>query len=190
MSEYFFKLDYWLFDLINQKGAFEYGDSFFPWVTDLHHMPYFKFVIVPLVLFLFWKAYRNKGIILFLGLLGALGFSDLSGSIIKNQALRLRPFENTELVATQKSPAGSKSFYSNHTSNMFTLAAYTGSFIPQIKIPIFIIAGVVGYSRVYNGVHYPSDVFTGLLMGVFWGQLFSWLGKKYILRISKKKDLA
>lgn len=188
MQEYLLKLDYWLFDLLNQKGAFDYGNQFFPWVTDLHHTIYFKVIVVPLVLFLFITSYKKKGLFLFVFLLLAIGVSDFSGSVIKNQVLRLRPFENAEIVATQKSAAGSKSFYSNHASSMFTFATYTAQFLPYAKIPLFIVAGCVAYSRIYNGVHYPSDVLVGSLMGLFWGYLFSILAKKILQRFKKSKE--
>jgi undecaprenyl-diphosphatase len=188
MQEYFLKLDYWLFDLLNQKGAFTYGDEFFPWVTDLHKNIYFKVVIVPLVLFLFLKIYKKKGALLFVVLLAAIGMSDFSGSVIKNQVVRQRPFENSEIIATQKSPAGSKSFYSNHASNMFTLATYTSQFVPQARIPFFLIAICIGYSRIYNGVHYPSDVLAGAIMGILWGYLFSLIAKKILQRLAHSKD--
>ncbi len=188
MQDYLLNLDYWLFDLLNQKGAFTYGDKFFPLVTDLHKNIYFKIIIIPLVLFLFLKIYKKKGAILFVFLLAAIGTSDFSGSVVKNHFMRQRPFENSEIVASQKSPAGSKSFYSNHASNMFTLATYTSLFIPQVRISLFAIAVCVGYSRIYNGVHYPSDVFTGALMGILWGYLFSLFAKKILKRFSQSKD--
>lgn len=187
MQEYLLKLDYWLFDLLNQKGSFPYGDQFFPWVTDLHKNIYFKILVIPLILFLFLKFYKNKGLILFLFLLIALSTSDFSGSIVKNQFVRQRPFENSEIVATQKSPAGSKSFYSNHSSNMFTLATYTSQFVPPARIPIFAIAFCVGYSRIYNGVHYPSDVLAGALMGILWGILYSKIAKRILQHLEKAK---
>lgn len=188
MQESLLRLDYWLFDLINQKGSFPLGDAFFPWVTDLHLQPYFKILILPLLIFLFYKYQKKKAAFAFLFLCLALGASDFSGSIVKNQALRLRPFENSEIVATQKSPAGSKSFYSNHTSNMFTLFSYTSQMLPILKAPVLIFAIVVSYSRIYNGVHYPSDVLAGALMGCLWGFLFSWLAKKAISYLARKRS--
>jgi len=188
MQEYLLKSDYWFFDLINQKGSFEFGDKFFPWVTDLHLNIYFKVIVVPFILFLFIKSYKKKGIFIFISLLLSLGMSDFSGAFIKNQVQRPRPFENSEIVTTQKSPAGSKSFYSNHASNMFSFATFSGQFIPALNIPLFAIATCVGYSRIYNGVHYPSDVLAGALMGIFWGYLFSWLAKKVMQGFQKSKD--
>ena len=188
MQAYLLKLDYWLFDLINQRGSFDLGDIFFPWVTDLAHSIYFKVIVVPLLLAIFIKFYKRAGITIFIFFLLAVSFSDFTGSVVKNQTLRLRPFENSEIVSLQKSPAGGKSFYSNHASNMFTFAVYTGQFIPVLKAPTLVIATMIGYSRIYNGVHYPSDVFAGGLFGSLWGYLFSLLAKSIIAKIRKQKE--
>ena len=188
MEAFLLKIDYWLFDLINQKGSFEAANLFFPWITDLHRTIYFKIIVIPLLLYFFVRAYKRAGLTLFIFLILALSFNDFTGSQVKNQILRLRPFENSEIIATQRSPAVSKSFYSNHASNMFTLAVYTSEFVPVLKIPLLVIATTVAYSRVYNGVHYPSDVIAGTLMGCLWGYLFSWLARKVLNSIQLRKE--
>jgi undecaprenyl-diphosphatase len=187
MQDFLLKIDYWLFDVINQQSAFDLGDIFFPWVTDLHLHFYFKVIAFPLVIFFFLKTYKKMGLPVFILLLIAIGVNDFTGSVVKNQVLRLRPFENKEIVATRLSPAGSKSFYSNHASNMFTFATYTGQMIPALQVPLYVIATTVGYSRVYNGVHYPSDVAAGSAAGFLWGYLFSQLAKKLLAFVQNRK---
>jgi undecaprenyl-diphosphatase len=187
MLDHLLHLDYWLFTQINSTMASAWGDIFFPWITDLHKNPYFKFIVIPLVAFLFIKKFKREGVSLFLILLLALGASDFAGGKIKHIPKRERPFNNAQLHVVQRSEAGSYSFYSNHASNMFTLATYTSSFLPQLAIPIFTIASLVAYSRVYDGVHYPSDVFAGLMMGCLWGLLFSRLAKKLLLHLKSRK---
>ncbi len=178
--EWLLKIDYWVFEKINHSGSFSFGDLFFPWITDLHKITIFICIVVPFIAYLYYRKYKKLGLALFLNLLIALSCNDFVGAQVKNYYLRLRPFENPEITAIQKSPAGAKSFYSNHTSNMFTFATYTSHFIPAIRIPLFAFATTVGYSRIYNGVHYPSDVFVGGLAGIFWGLFFSFLSRKMI----------
>ena len=165
-----------------------WGDHFFPWVTDLHKMTYFIWIAVPLVIFLFCLKYKSWGLLLFFNLLLAIGWSDYAGKIVKNHYLRLRPFENHQIVCQQKSAAGSKSFYSNHSSNMFTFATYTAQFIPGAAIPVYLIATTVAYSRIYNGVHYPSDVLAGGLAGALWGLMFSMFSKRILRNFRSKKE--
>ncbi len=188
MEDTLLKLDYQIFEAINQKGTFDLGDQFFPWITDLHHNLYFKILIIPFLLFFFVKYHKKAGPILFLFLALSIGWADFTGSVVKNHYLRLRPFENHEITAIQRSPAGSKSFYSNHTSTLVDVATFTGNFIPVLRIPFFIIAGVVAYSRMYNGVHYPSDVLAGAIMGFIWGNLFTALAQRLLKMIQARKE--
>lgn len=171
-------IDYKLFNLINQSSATALQDQFFPFITDLHQNIYFKWSVLLFVAVLFLRKFQRLGLTLFLLLFLAVGFSDFMGAKVKNHYLRLRPFENSEITAVQKSPAGNKSFYSNHASNMFTFATYTSAFFPAAAVPLYTVASIVGYSRIYNGVHYPTDVFAGAFMGILWGLLFSSLAKR------------
>lgn len=189
MEEWFLGIDYWIFEKINHAGAFSLGDSFFPFITDLHKFKYFAFLVVPPLIFLFFRKFKKIGLLLFFNLLLAMGCNDFVGSVVKNAVLRPRPFQNSEISATQKSPAGSKSFYSNHASNMFTFATYTSRFFPTATIPLYTLAAVVCYSRVYNGVHYPSDVLAGALAGTFWGLLFSWLSRLMLKKLKLKNEV-
>lgn len=187
MLETLHKWDLQLFHLIHNEMTHSWADSFFVWVTDLHKTPYFAAIIIPFVIFLFVRFYRLNGVYLFLLLLVAIGINDFTGGRLKRYFDRDRPFQNEIVESLQKSPAGGRSFPSNHASNMFTFATYTAQFIPGAKIPLYLIAGTVSYSRVYNGVHYPSDVFVGSILGYIWGLLFSKLGKKLLSYLQKRK---
>jgi undecaprenyl-diphosphatase len=182
--------DYKILYCVNQLSATQLQDQFFPWITDLNKAPYFPWVAIPLTLFFFYRKFNRAGISLFLILLLALAFGDFAGSKVKHHYDRPRPFDNAEIQITQKSPAGGYSFYSNHASNMFTFATYTASFFPVARIPLFVLASTVSYSRIYNGVHYPSDVFAGGLMGILWGLLFSRIAKRIMRKLKYKKKEA
>ncbi len=178
-------IDYKLFNFINQSSATQLQDQFFPFITDLHKNLYFKWGALLFVAILFLRKFQRLGLTLFLILLLAVGLNDFMGAKVKNHYLRLRPFENSEITAVQKSPADSKSFYSNHTSNMFTFATYTTAFFPAAAVPLYSLASVVGYSRIYNGVHYPTDVLAGAFMGILWGLFFSSLAKRIQRKLGK-----
>lgn len=187
MSEFFLNIDYWVLNQVNNVVTHPYLDVFFFWLTDLHKTAYFGFIVLPIVAFLFIKKFKREGFSLFLILFLSLGVSDFVGGKVKKIVERERPENNQSLTVTKRSDAGSFSFYSNHASNMFTFATYTGQLIPVVRVPVLILAALVGYSRVYNGVHYPSDVAAGGLFGILWGFLFSVIAAKLVRFLQNRK---
>jgi membrane-associated phospholipid phosphatase len=86
--------------------------------------------------------------------------------ILKYSVNRDRPFVTYPDII-QKSKAGSPSFPSGHTSSAFATATSLSMAYPKwyIIAPSYAWAGTVGYSRMHLGVHYPSDVLAGALIG-------------------------
>ncbi|AGH96547.1 phosphatase PAP2 family protein [Pseudobdellovibrio exovorus] len=187
MFEFLINTDHNLFTTINSAFTHPWADAFFFWVTDLHKTIYFKILIVPFVVFLFIRKFKLKGLLLFFVLILALGLNDFIGGRVKHVVERERPFSTSGVEAIQRSRAGGYSFPSNHSSNMFTFAAYTSYFIPQAKVPLYLIAASVGYSRVYNGVHFPSDVICGSIFGWLWGNLFARLSQRILQALQNRK---
>ena len=68
----------------------------------------------------------------------------------------------------------SRSFPSGHTASGFAFAGAVGQTLPVTAAPLRLLAGVVGYSRVHTGVHYPGDVVLGALIGASVGELVGW----------------
>ncbi|MBI4945043.1 MAG: phosphatase PAP2 family protein [Bacteroidetes bacterium] len=96
---------------------------------------------------------------------------------------RVRPFETYSFII-KKSDAGSPSFPSGHTSSAFATAALLALAYPKwyIIAPSFLWASAVGYSRMELGVHYPSDVLVGAIVGtgsawLMW-KINKWMSKK------------
>lgn len=80
---------------------------------------------------------------------------------------RTRPFiKNPDIIAAGS--GGSPSFPSGHTSVAFAAATSLTLAYPKwyVAVPAFAWASAVGYSRMYLGVHYPSDVAVGAFIGV------------------------
>jgi membrane-associated phospholipid phosphatase len=99
----------------------------------------------------------------------ALAAMAISGGItlaLKYSIDRERPFVTYPDIM-QKSKAGTPSFPSGHTSSAFATATSVSLAYPKwyIIVPSYTWAGTVGYSRMHLGVHYPSDVLAGALIG-------------------------
>jgi len=63
------------------------------------------------------------------------------------------------------------SFPSGHATVAFACATVLALAVPRLRWPLFALAALIGFSRVYVGVHYPSDVLGGALLGVGLGLL-------------------
>lgn len=180
---YLIELDKDLLLMINKSWTNGFFDTFFPLITDLHHTSTFKFIFVPAFI-LFLLVYRKfSGIIFVLGLIAALGINDfLGGKIIKPFFERPRPPVAGIEVILRAPHFGGFSFTSNHASNMFCAAVFITAFYPRLRWVMFSYAFLVAYSRVYCGVHYPSDVIFGAMIGSIIGFIIS-----RIALIAKKK---
>jgi membrane-associated phospholipid phosphatase len=99
---------------------------------------------------------------------------------------RARPYVTYPDI-TKKSAGGSPSFPSGHTSMAFSTATSLSLAYPKwyIIIPSYTWASTVGYSRMDLGVHYPSDVLAGALVGAGSAWITHVVNKK--LNINSKK---
>jgi undecaprenyl-diphosphatase len=134
-------------------------------------------------LFLVYLAYQHfgkKNTIYFVVLvIAAIALSDLvSSKIIKESVERYRPSHNLELESQlhfykQKNgefyQGGEYGFVSSHAANFFAIALFVGLIFrekaPQLIYTLFSIAILVGFSRIYLGVHYLSDIIGGAIVG-------------------------
>ncbi|MFM1898576.1 MAG: hypothetical protein RL577_816 [Bacteroidota bacterium] len=135
-----------------------------------------KWLPMPAYLYFLFKAYKRWGKsfwlpILLCGL--AVGLSDsISSKLFKPNFKRLRPcFEESLSVRTPAGlPGGQYGFVSSHASNaaaLYWLMPLVLGLSLRERYAWLTLAALIALSRVYLGVHYPSDIIAGALLG--WG---------------------
>lgn len=137
-------------------------------------------ICVFIVLIIIYLKKRSKKILnSFLILLSIVLSSSLASFFFKILFSRERPFLTYKEI-TKLSQAGSMSFPSGHTTEVFALAFGISFLFPQKKfvIPVFIWAILVAYSRMALGVHYPFDVLAGIVLSLIIASIIYFIYKK------------
>lgn len=147
---------------------------------------------------LVWRsALRGKGqVIYFIALVLAMGVTDLTCNAVKHAVDRVRPQHTVTGTYYQESgqwlrlPADHEprdtgtSFPSAHAANSMAAAVLAMCLWPRLRRGLWALPLVVGWSRVYLGKHYPSDVVAGWLLGAFIGWCFWQAWKRLAPRLT------
>ncbi|MCI6006669.1 phosphatase PAP2 family protein [Oscillospiraceae bacterium LCP25S3_E10] len=127
---------------------------------------------------LFFKKTRICGILM----ICAMTLAFLVGELcIKNIVCRPRPCHIDTAVKMLVHPPGSYSFPSGHTSSSFAATTVIMYFNKKFGILALVCAGIIAFSRMYLFVHFPSDVFAGVLLGVLSALLVIFIYRKISL---------
>lgn len=168
--------DRWLFLKINHDWTSASLNALMPVVTDLHKLSWFRWGVVPAALALWlWRGGRRALQVLAVAAV-AVGAGDLLAyRVIKPWAARPRP-EYSVLSTVKRAPTGGYyGFPSNHSVNAAAAAAVLSVAYPGGAFAFVGAAGIIGYSRVYVGAHYPGDVMAGWALGALLGWPWAWL---------------
>jgi len=120
---------------------------------------------------------RRGGFELLMCLLAAYIINDL---VIKELVARARPYDNIESLKILVNPLSSYSFPSGHANSSFASAMALALAFGKKGAWAYIPAAMIAASRCYVGVHYPSDVFAGMLVGTLVSFAIYMILKNYV----------
>jgi len=170
MSNILYSLDLVIFYFINHTLSCGVLDKFFTIITNVNN--WFITYIVLLGISFFKGGKRGK--IAVLGVILLIILTDrLNATLVKDIFHRLRPCNALSDAITPLGCTGTFSFPSNHAVNNFAAAFFFYKLFPKLKWVLFITASLIAMSRVYLGLHYPSDIFGGAVIGSAFGYLFA-----------------
>ena len=99
-------------------------------------------------------------------ILTAFALESVVYMLIKKNVKRIRPLNTLEAVTSLIIPPDEFSFPSGHTAAAAVFTVLCGTVYPHALPALILYTTAIGFSRVYNGVHYPGDVFAGAALGL------------------------
>jgi undecaprenyl-diphosphatase len=155
------EIDKLLFFFINKDLQNRLFDTLMPFLTNKSYT-----VFLPLFLWFLFKDRKNALIVLMLAVTSLL-IADWSANTLKHYFERIRPCNELNAVRLLvKCNPSSFSMPSNHAANAFAFVTpFFIMFKDRMRYALVIVAFFVALSRVYVGVHYPSDIIVGGMIG-------------------------
>ena len=181
-TELMYSFDLFILYFFNRVIACGALDSFFDAITNVHYW-YAIYVLAGV-----WLIYlfRWRGVWMVVGAILLITATDsLGGHVLKPLVHRVRPCNAVSWIRLPDGARGDGSFPSNHALNNFSEAMYFFLLWPRKKNAwwLFVVAFLISIGRMYQGLHYPSDVAGGAVIGMAVGYFLGLLLKKLLPKI-------
>ena len=175
------EIDWQIFHLMSTTIKNPFLDKWMPIITNLENWIWLL-VLGWVVLFIFGG--RRGRLACIAVILAVLLADNFCSYVLKPYFGRVRPS-----VLLGLSTGVSCSFPSNHAANVFAMASVLSWYYRRFLVVWFTAAVIVGFSRIYIGVHFPTDVIGGATLGILCAGVVIWLINAVdnkILLLSKK----
>jgi len=161
-------------------------DSFFIFITNTAAVIAFGIPVILLITAIIKKnnVLRREALMILL----SVAISAIVANLLKYAVDLPRPYEIYPFIV-KLSSGGSPSFPSGHTADAFAFAVALGLVYRKwyLYVPCLVWAALVGYSRMNLGVHFPSDVLAGAIIGIVSAIVYIGLIKRNLRQITAVK---
>lgn len=144
----------------------QFANTFWDIVMELFSFLGEQYIIVAIIGFIYFIYDKNKGELLIYSIFTSALVNNATKGIFK----RTRPFQvDNTIIGKRAQTATGYSFPSGHTQNATTFYGILSTFFKskKVKFLFYLLIFLIGLSRIYLGVHFPTDVLAGIILGVF-----------------------
>ena len=160
----------------------------FLFVIFSNNITFLLLVAVFVILFLFKSGVKAK-LAIIISLVCIAIVDPSCYYILKNLFSRLRPCHTLDDLRMIVGCGGLYGFPSNHAANSFAIAMVLSVFYRGYTAVFATLAFLIGFSRIYLGKHYPSDILAGAVWGIVIALLVIYLTHKILSKTSARKHL-
>lgn len=165
-------------------SLFNYINSFVGRWTWLYYFAifcakYLGYILVLAIIIFFLINFKKHWLVLFEAIIAASFTRFVLVEIIRGAWFKLRPFAQFNFIPLIHQNAGESSFPSGHASFYFALSTIIFLYNKKAGILFYAASFLIAISRVFVGVHWPSDILAGAIIGVITALIINFIYKKY-----------